>query len=95
MKIANQEPIVDKAASAGEAVAPKQKQAARPLPSGDRVSLSPRSREFAAARRALEAIPDVRADKVAELKARIEAGTYRIVGTAVADKMIRDAFPDD
>lgn len=66
-----------------------------PAASGDRVSLSPQARELIEARRALEAIPDVREDKVAEIRERIAAGTYRIDAEAIADKMIRDAFPDE
>ena len=95
MKIIHHETILDKVASADKPAAPKRAQTPEPQPAGDRVSISFRARELAAARRALEIIPDVRPDKVADLKARIEAGTYRIDSEAIADKMIRDALPDD
>lgn len=61
---------------------------------GDRVSLSPQARELVEARRALDAISDVREDIVAEIRERIATGTYRIDAEAIADKMVRDAFPD-
>ena len=95
MKIADTNTAVNKAQPSGKPAASKQTEAARPPQASDRVSLSPRARELLAARRALEAIPDVRAEKVAELKARIDDGTYRIDEEAIAAKMIRDAFPED
>jgi len=55
------------------------------------------SSEWREAKRIEEAIaaaPDVREEKVAELKARIESGEYRIDHDAIADKLI-DAFLDD
>jgi negative regulator of flagellin synthesis FlgM len=95
MKIIPHETMVDKVAGTRSAAASKRAQAPEPQPAGDRVSLSPRARELAAARRALEVIPDVRPDKVADLKARIEAGNYRIDSEVIADRMLRDALPDD
>jgi negative regulator of flagellin synthesis FlgM len=61
----------------------------------DRVSFSPQARERLNARRALAAIPDIRAEKVEEIKARIADGSYRIDSEQIADKMIREALSDD
>lgn len=66
-----------------------------PARRGDRVTLSPQARELLDAQRVLAAIPDVQADKVEEIKARIADGTYRIDSEQIATKMIRDALPDD
>ena len=66
-----------------------------PARRGDRVSLSPQARELLNAQKALDAIPDVRTDKVEETKARIADGTYRIDSEQIAAKMIREALPDD
>jgi len=66
-----------------------------PVRRGDRVSLSPQARELLNAQKALDAIPDVRTDKVEEIKARIADGTYRIDSEQIASKMIREALPDD
>ena len=60
----------------------------------DPVSLSPQARAFIEAQRSLAEIPDVREDKVAEVKARIEAGTYTIDSEKIAEKMIREALGD-
>ena len=76
--------------------------AAEPRPAGpspvqrkDRVSLSPQARELLNAQRALAAIPDVRAEKVEEIQARIADGSYRIDSEKIAAKMIRQALSDD
>ena len=83
-------------------VKPTDNRAAESRPEGpspahrkDQVSLSPRAREILNAQKALAAIPDVRAEKVEEIKARIADGTYRIDGEQIADKMIREALADD
>lgn len=76
--------------------------AGEPCPKGpspahrkDRVSLSPQARELLNAQRALAAIPDVRAETVEEIKARIADGSYRIESDKIAAKMIRQALSDD
>jgi flagellar biosynthesis anti-sigma factor FlgM len=58
----------------------------------DRVSLSLQARELLKAQKALAAIPDVRADKVEAIKARI---ADRIDSEQIAAKMIREALSDD
>jgi negative regulator of flagellin synthesis FlgM len=75
--------------------ADKQTQAPLPSDSSDRVSLSPQARELLAARCALAAIPDIREEKVAEIKARIEAGRYRLDSQAIAAEMIRQSLIED
>jgi negative regulator of flagellin synthesis FlgM len=83
-------------------VKPTDNRAAESRPEGpspahrkDRVSLSPQARELLKAQKALAAIPDVRAEKVEEIKARIANGTYRIDSEQIADKMIRETLSDD
>jgi negative regulator of flagellin synthesis FlgM len=66
-----------------------------PVHRKDRVSLSPQARELLNAQRALAAIPDVRAEKVEAIKARIADGTYRIDSEQIAAKMIRESLSDD
>src|SRR5690606_41276818 len=71
-------------------VQPAGKPAARPVPlRPDSVELSRESREVQAAWQAIKAAPDVRTEKVARIKAALEAGTYRVRGRGVARKMKR------
>lgn len=55
----------------------------------DSVELSSHRGEVDHLKKVLNAVPDVRSDKVAQLKERIENGTYRIDGRAVAAKMLK------
>ncbi|MEJ2656516.1 MAG: flagellar biosynthesis anti-sigma factor FlgM [Desulfobacterales bacterium] len=52
------------------------------------VNLSTASKETQMAKKIIESEPDVREDKIAELKQRIESGNYTIDNKAVADKMV-------
>jgi negative regulator of flagellin synthesis FlgM len=56
--------------------------------SSDSLEISDRSRELARARQAVDAAPDVRADRVAEIKKRIEDGTYSVSPEALARKLM-------
>jgi negative regulator of flagellin synthesis FlgM len=67
-------------------------QPSRSPAAGDRVSLSPQVRELQAARAAAAAMPEIREEKVAAIRAQIEAGTYVVDGEKVAGKMIEEAL---
>ena len=58
------------------------------------VNLSTASKEAQTAREIIASEPDVREDKVAELKKRIESGNYAVDNKAVADKIV-DSFIDE
>jgi negative regulator of flagellin synthesis FlgM len=52
------------------------------------VNLSQASKDLRLANEALASAPDVREDKVTEIRNKIESGTYEIDNQAVADKMV-------
>lgn len=54
----------------------------------DKVSLSDESRDLQTATQAVESTPDVRQEKVNELKQAVESGRYQVDATKVAEKMI-------
>jgi negative regulator of flagellin synthesis FlgM len=56
--------------------------------SSDTVEISSQARELARARQAVDAAPDVRADKVAQIKQRIEDGTYSVSPELLAQKLL-------
>jgi len=58
------------------------------------VNLSPALKEAQLAKEIIASEPDIREDKVSELKQKIESGTYTIDNTAVADKLV-DSFIDE
>ena len=61
----------------------------------DTVALSNAAKDIQEAQKQLEAIPDVREDKVAQLKEQIENGTYEIDEEKIADKMLKDTLFND
>jgi flagellar biosynthesis anti-sigma factor FlgM len=56
---------------------------------GDRVELSTNGTEIERLKKSMQVVPDVRGDRVAQLKERIAAGNYQVDGKAVASKMLQ------
>lgn len=57
---------------------------------GDKVALSPEARLLATTMSAASQAPDVRADKVRDLKAQVQSGTYKPDIKKAAANLIRD-----
>jgi negative regulator of flagellin synthesis FlgM len=68
---------------------------AQQAPKTDTVDISETAKRVQDAKTRLDAIPDVRADKVAELKNQIQNGTYEIQPDKIANKMIRESLLND
>ncbi len=58
--------------------------------SSDRIDISSRAREIAELMSALSQMPDVRAEKVAEIKKAIEAGNYDINPAKIAESILNE-----
>ena len=54
----------------------------------DKIEFSDVAKTYQTAKAAVAAAPDVRADKIAEIKAQMAAGTYNISSQLVADKLV-------
>ncbi len=65
------------------------------IQNGDKVDLSQNVRDVKEAREQLDSIPDIREEKVAEIKSQIENGTYNIDGKKIAHNMIRESLIDE
>lgn len=57
---------------------------------GSSATISARAKEFSKAKEVAGNAPDVREEKIAELKRRISAGKYSVDADAVADRMVDD-----
>jgi flagellar biosynthesis anti-sigma factor FlgM len=55
----------------------------------DPVDISSRSKEIADIMSAINQLPDVRTDKVQEVRKSIEAGTYSVDAGRIADKILK------
>lgn len=62
--------------------------------SSDRVEISGTAKEFQELSRQIASLPETRAEKVAALQQKIEAGTYHPAGEAVAEKLVRSTLLD-
>ncbi len=69
--------------------------ASTPSPQGDRVELSEQARQMQAAHEAIQKMDDVDHEKVARIKAQIEAGTYKVDAAKVAEKMLEESLIGD
>ena len=58
------------------------------------VSISEKGKDVSEMTRTLKEMPDVRADKIADLKERIANGTYNVSGKDIASKIINTALED-
>lgn len=56
--------------------------------SSDQLQLSTAGRDYQTAKSAVAAVPDVREDRVASIKARIDNGTYQVDTSAFAEKLL-------
>jgi negative regulator of flagellin synthesis FlgM len=58
----------------------------------DRVDLSQESKEMKKIHAVLEMTPDIRNERVNELKKEVDEGRYQVNNQGVADKMIRESL---
>ena len=66
----------------------------REVPEADEVVLSQSLHEVDRAKKALAALPDVRIDKVRDVKPRVADGSYQVDSRAVAKRMVDTAVPE-
>lgn len=57
-------------------------------PAKDEVSFSDIAKDLAVAKKAVDNTPDVRMEKVNDIKAQIQAGKYNISANQIADKLL-------
>lgn len=60
----------------------------------DAVSISEKGKDVSEMTRTLKELPDIRADKIADLKERIANGTYNVSGKDIAAKIVNTALED-
>ena len=78
----------DVARAGGAQHAAKAHHQAKHAKSADSVTLSDSARSLAAARDVVKSAPDVRNDKVSEIKQQVTDGTYKVSAKVLARKML-------
>ena len=95
MEISGKVPPLDKTPYIKQANGVTKQPASSPTSKGDRVDISDRARELQAARKAVAEMDDVDHEKVARIKAQVQAGTYKVDAARTAAKMIDQSLLDD
>lgn len=62
--------------------------------SKDQVTVSEKAKEIGRLQVEVSKLPEIRADRVEEIKNAINAGTYDVKGEAVAGKLLKEAIID-
>jgi len=60
----------------------------------EKVDLSTKARDVHSIKNALAGVPDIREEKIQELKNRIDAGTYNVSGEKIAGKIVGESLLD-
>lgn len=71
---------------------PKNTSRAKSESFSDKLELSRTGMGYHAAKQVVQRTPDIREDKLAEIKQRMEAGSYNISLNEVADKLVQKYF---
>jgi len=64
------------------------------FPQNEKIELSSDVKAFNQIKKALDDIPDVREDKVQQIKKQINEGTYNVSGEKIAEKMVSESLLD-
>lgn len=70
------------------------KQASGYNPPEEKVDLSTQAKDIQLAKKVLDSLPEIREEKVQELKDRIEKGLYNVDSGKIADKMVGESLLD-
>jgi len=95
MEISGKIPPLARTSYTQPSTKPVEKTESTRVAKGDRVELSSQARELQSAREALAKMDTVDHEKVARIKARIAAGTYKVDAAKIASKMIAESLLDD
>lgn len=79
--------------NAPKSVRPETRGGAVP-PQGEKVELSSNVKDLQYIKKAVDELPDVREDKVLDLKKQIQEGTYNVNGEKIAEKMLGESLLD-
>ena len=72
----------------------KQSGSAAAVKPEEKVDLSTKAKEIQQAKVEVSKLPDVREEKVQEIKTQVEKGTYNVSGEQIANKMVGESLID-
>jgi len=96
MKISGKNPLIDAQVKLQqgkrELKIPRGSSGAGGSPAADKVNLSGKAKRLAQLRRLVEASPDVREEKISQIKSAIDDGKYNVKTARVAENIIKRAI---
>ncbi len=69
-------------------------QSAGKMAKSDKADISQKAATLSKVRESVDAVPEIRIDKVNEIKKAVDGGSYNVRGEKVADAIIRNAIVD-
>lgn len=60
----------------------------------EKVDLSTQAKDIQQIKNTLSQLPDVREEKIQEIKSQVEKGTYNVSGEEIAEKMVGESIVD-
>jgi len=99
MKISSERSLINleayiKSAQESEGLKSSRRQEQREVTQTESVNLSHKAKDLQKAREVMEVTPEIRENKVGQLKREIEAGTYSVKRDEIATKMVRESLID-
>lgn len=67
---------------------------ASPASGGEQIALSQKAKGIQKAMETIQASPDIRSEKVAEIKSQIASNTYKIDSSALAEKILQEIITE-
>ena len=96
MKISGRKPIQPASPLGGKAETPQVEQAeeAKPADRSDSLNLSDTSKNLMSAREKVNALPDVRVERVSEIKSALDDGGYHVESEKIAKKIVDESLSE-
>ena len=97
MKISGRKPVqksapIDSLSAASKPDTAEKVEDSAPAQSGDNISLSGASKQIQSAQSAIQGLPDVRLERVTEIKNALDDGNYHVESEVIAKKMVNESL---
>ena len=99
MKISGRKPIqpnspIENLSGSAKSEAPEQTEKTSEAKGGDSIELSNASKQIQNAKSAVQGLPDVRLERVTEIKSALDGGEYHVESEKIARKMVNESLSE-
>ena len=86
--------VQDRVDVAGKKSAHQKSESAGQVSGGEQIALSAKAKGIQKALETVQTSPDVRSEKVAEIKSQIDSNTYQVDSAALAEKILQEIITE-